>query len=57
VLGHTTRFEIHGDVSIRMQTRQGFDQSAPGANLTQSMAQAPLIVAAQGVDVVIAGQP
>jgi hypothetical protein len=51
VLGHAARFELHGDVSIRMQTRQAFDQLGP----TQSMTQAPLIVTAQGVDVTIVG--
>lgn len=55
ILDHTARFELHGDVTVRAQSRQEFEQLGPGVSLAQSMTQAPLVVTAQGVDVVIAG--
>jgi hypothetical protein len=53
ILDRQARFELHGDVEVRAVTRQQLTQLGPGASVAQSMTQAPLIVRAQGVDVVV----
>jgi hypothetical protein len=49
------RWEFHGDFVLRAQL--GNEMPSPGGGIFQRMSRAPLVVTAQGVDVVIENVP
>jgi hypothetical protein len=57
ILDRGARLELHGNVTVRAQTREQFNQLGSGASVEQSMTQAPLTVSGQGVDVMITSAP